>query len=81
MSIGEWLQTLVKFFGRLSSDREMYRFLKHQKKQLMLEPVQSHPSDCGFYTIYAAFNLFIFRQDETTGLHDVNVVSFISNNT
>ena len=43
------------------------------------EPLQSHPSFCGFYEIYAAFHLFKFRQQEITGVHDVNVLSFISN--
>ena len=46
---------------------------------MMPDPLQSHPSVCGFYTIYAAFRLFKFRQEENTGVHDVNVLSFISN--
>ena len=45
---------------------------------MMPAPQQSHPSVCGFYTIYAAFHLFKFRQEEVTGVHDVNVLSFIS---
>ena len=57
-----------------------YGFLNYQHyKQLMPAPLQSHPSVCGFYTIYAAFHLFKFRQEEITGGHDVNVISFISN--
>ena len=56
-----------------------YSFLKQHYKQMMPAPLQSHPSECGFYTIYAAFHLFKFRQEENTGVHDVNVVSFISN--
>ena len=31
--------------------------------------------------IYAAFHLFKFRQEEITGVHDVNVLSAISNYT
>ena len=54
-------------------------FLKQQYKQMMPAPLQSHPSVCGFYTIYAAFHLFKFQQKEFTGVHDVNVLSFISN--
>ena len=54
-------------------------FLKQQYKQMMPEPLQSHPSVCGFYTIYAAFQLFKFRQRDITGVHDVNVLSFIKN--
>ena len=58
---------------------EMYSFLKQHYEQMMPEPLQSHPSVCGFYTIYAAFHLFKFRQEEITVVHDVNVLSFISN--
>ena len=54
-------------------------FLKHHYKQMMPAPLQSHHSVCGFYTIYAAFHLFKFRQEEFTGVHDVNVLSFMSN--
>ena len=56
-----------------------YSFLKQHYKQMMPTPLQSHPSVCGFYTIYAAFHLFKFRQEEITGVHDVNLLSFISN--
>ena len=53
-------------------------FLNNQQyKQLMPAPLQSHPSVCGFYTIYAAFHLFKFQQEENTGVHDLNVVSFL----
>ena len=56
-----------------------YSFLKQHYKQMVPAPLQSHPSVCGFYTIYAAFHLFKFRQENITGVHDVNVLSFISN--
>ena len=62
-----------------SPGRKGYSFLKQHYKQMMLSPLQSHPSVCGFYTIYAAFHLFKFRQEEITGVHDVNVLSFIKN--
>ena len=61
-----------------SFGRNKYNFLKQHYEQMMSEPLQSHPSVCGFYTIYAAFHLFKFRQEEITGVHDVNVLSFIS---
>ena len=38
-------------------------FLKQQYKQMMPEPLQSHPSVCRFYAMYAAFHLFKFRQE------------------
>ena len=34
--------------------RKKYSFLKQQYEQMMPERLQSHPSVCGFYTIYAA---------------------------
>ena len=62
-----------------SLGRKKYSFLKQQYEQMMPEPLQSEHSDCGFYTIYAAFHLFNFRQKEFTGVRDVNVLSFKSN--
>ena len=56
---------------------QKYSFLKQQYEQMMPEPLQSHPSLCGFYTIYADFLPFKFRQEQITGNHDVNVLSFI----
>ena len=67
-----------KLYFADSLGRKMYRFLK-QQKQMMPAPLQSHPSVCSFYTIYSAFHLFKFQQEEITGVHDVNVLSFISN--
>ena len=56
-----------------------YIFLNNQHyKQMMPAPLQSHPSVCDLYTKYAAFHLFKFQQEEITGVHDVNVLSFIS---
>ena len=62
-----------------SLGRKKYSFLKQHYEQMMPEPKQSHLSVCGFYTIYAAFHLFNFRQEELTGVDDVNLLSFISN--
>ena len=47
-----------------SLGRKKYSFPKQHYKQMMPAPLQSHPSGCGFYTIYAAFHLFKFRQEE-----------------
>ena len=58
--------------------RKKYSFLKQQNEQMMPKPLQSHPSVCGPYTIYAAFHLFKTRQEENTGVHDVKVLSYIS---
>ena len=56
-----------------------YPFLKQSYSQMFRIRLQDHPSVCGFHTIYAAFYLFKFQQEKITGVHDVNVLSFISN--
>ena len=68
-----------KLYFADSLGRKKYSFLEQQYKQMMPEPLQSHPGVCGFYTIYAAFHLFKVRQGEITGVHDVIILSFISN--
>ena len=68
-----------KVFFADSLGRKKYSFLTQQYEQIVPEPLQSHPSVCLFYTIYAAFHLFKFRQEKITGVHDVNVLSLISN--
>ena len=50
-----------------------------QYKQMMPEPLQSNPSVCIFYKIYAAFHLFELRREEITGVQDVIEHSLISN--
>ena len=67
-----------KLYFADSLGREKYSFLKQHYEQMMPEPLQSHPSVCGFYTLYAAFHLFKFRQEEIAGVHDANLPSFIS---
>ena len=62
-----------------SLGRQKYSFLKQQNEQMMPDPLQSHPSVCGFYTIYAAFQLYKFRQEVFTEVNDVNLLSFLSN--
>ena len=47
-----------------SRGRKKYSFLMQQYEQIMPEPLQSHPSICGFYTIYAAFHLFKFDKNK-----------------
>ena len=80
---GEHWIMIAKFRHKLyfadSLGRKEYSFLKQNYKQMMPALLQTHPSVCGFYTIYAAFHLFKFRQEEITGVHDVKVLSFISN--
>ena len=66
-----FLQTLLDVKGSF--------FNNQHYKQTMPARLQSHPNVCCFYTKYAAFHPFKFRQEEVTGVHDVNVLSFISN--
>ena len=57
-----------------------YSFLNNQQyKQMMPAPLHSHPSVCGFYTMHAAPHLLKFRQEEITGVHDVNERPSIGN--
>ena len=60
-----------------SLGRKKYSFLKQHYEQMVPDPLQSHPSVCGFYTIYAAIHLLKFQQ-EVTAVHNVIVLSFIS---
>ena len=45
--------------------------LLEQYTQIMQELLQSHPSACGFYTIYEVFRLFKFRLEEFIGVYDI----------
>ena len=54
-------------------------YLKQDYQKMVPAKLQSHPSVCGFYAIYSAFHLFKFHQEQLIGVHDVNVLSFISN--
>ena len=69
-----------ELYFAVSLGRTGYSFLIYQHyKQIVPAPLQSHLSVFGFYTLYAAFHLFRFRTEEITGVHDVNVLAFISN--
>ena len=68
-----------KIYFADSLGRKKDSFFKQQYERMVPEPLQSHSSVCGFYTVYAAFHLFKFRQEKITGVNDVKVLSFISN--
>ena len=80
---GEHWNMIAKFHNQLffadSLARQNYSFLGKHYQPLISQPLQVHPSVCRFNTIYAASHLFKFGQKEITGVHDVNVLSFISN--
>ena len=50
--------------------------LRKNYKRMIPERLQLHRSLYGFYTIYAAFLLFKFGQEEITGVHDLNVLFY-----
>ena len=57
------------FFFADSLGCKGYSFLNSQHhKQMMAAPLQSQPSVCGFFIMYAAFHLFKFRQKEIAGV-------------
>ena len=76
--IAKFLRELY-FANFLGLSINIYPFLKQNYSQMIRTRRQDHPSVCGFYTIYAAFLLSQFHQEEITGVHDVNLLSFISN--
>ena len=82
---GEHWIMVAKFHHELYFDDSLglsinnFPFLKQNYSQIVRTRLQDHPSVCGFYTIFAAFHLFKFQQKEINGVHDVHVLSFISN--
>ena len=82
MQVEHWILTAnvcqIMYFAD-SFGRKKYSFLEQLYEQMMPELLLSNPSVCGFDTIYAAFHLFRFQQDEITGVHDVIILSIISN--
>ena len=67
------------FVDSLGLSINNYPFLKQNYSQMFRTRLQDHPSVCGFHTIYAAFHLFKFQQEEVTGVHNVNVLYLIRN--
>ena len=55
-----------------------YTVLKQNYSQMVQTRLQDHPGVCSFYTVYAAIHFFKFQQEEITGVHDVDVLSFTS---
>ena len=67
------------FVDSLGLSINNYPFLKQNYSQMVRTTLQDRPSVCGFYTIYAAFRLFRFQQEEISGNHGVNELSFVIN--
>ena len=67
------------FADSLGLSINKYPFWKQNYSQMVRTRLQEHLSVCGFYTIYAAFQLFKFQQEDITGVHDDKVFSFWGN--
>ena len=81
MQGGHWImnaKSRLKLYFPEFLGCEKYIFLKQRYKQVMPEALQSHLSVCGFHTRFAAFHLSKIRQEETTGVQDLNFFSFTS---
>ena len=79
---GEHWVMIAKFKQQLyfaDSLGESCNFLKQGYQNMVPVKLQSHPSVCGFFATYSAFHLFKFHQEQLTGVHDVNVLSFMGN--
>ena len=68
-----------QFYSADSLCRKDDNVLRKNYKRMIPERLQLHQSFCEFHTIYAAFPLFKFGQEEITGVYDLNVLSSISN--
>ena len=67
------------FANSLGLSINNYLFVKQKYSQIVRTRLEDRPSVCGLYTIYAAFYLFKFQQEQITGVHDISVLSFIGN--
>lgn len=67
------------FADSLGRKQRQYPFLKRKYKQMIPDKLQEMDNMCGFYTIYAAYQLFKFNQENLIGLVDVDILLFISN--
>ena len=56
-----------------------YKFLNKMYQKMIQQPVQKTDNLYGFYTIFAAFQLFIFFQTKLNNVHDVHVLKLKSN--
>ena len=56
-----------------------YKFLNKEYQKTIQHPVKKIGNLCGFYTIFAAFQLFKFFQTKLNNVHDVHFLNFISN--
>ena len=56
-----------------------YKFLNKKYQKMIHRPLKKMENLCGFYTIFAAFQLFKFLQTNLNNVHDVHVLNIFSN--
>ena len=71
-------RTMDKFYYA-DSLGEKYKFLDKKYRPMISSKLQKIENFCGFYTIYAACELFKFNITLTNYFNDVMVLNFISN--
>ena len=54
------------------------KFVNKKYQKMIQQPVQKTDNLCGFYTIFAAFQLFKFFQTKLNNVHDVHLLNFMS---
>ena len=71
-------RTMDKFYYA-DSLGEKYKFLDKKYRPMISSKLQKIENLCGFYTIYAAYELFKFNITHINYFNDVLVLNFISN--
>ena len=63
----------------LARSKTHYNVLGKKYQRIIHRPLQKMQNLCGFYAIFAAFQLFKFFQANLNNFHDAHVLNFISN--
>ena len=81
MSGGHWVM-IAEFKQKLCFADSLggsCNFLEQDYQKIVLVKLQSLATVSGFYAKHSAFHLFKFQEEKVTGVHDVFVLSMISN--
>ena len=76
-----WIMAARKMDNFYSADSlgQKYKFLDRKYRPMISNKLQKIENLCGFYTIYAAYELFKFNITQINYFNDVLVLNFISN--
>ena len=74
-------RTVNEYFyaDSLGKPQRKYPFLRKKYHRMISRELQQFKDVCGFYTIYAAYQLFKFNLRHLDNIHDVHILNFISN--